>query len=89
MAAPKNMTPEQRRLRASLAASTRWSREDPKPQAERGQAGLVNKFRREVIADAAAKGETLSHAEIERRTKAKQSAHMKGLSYRRSRQQAA
>lgn len=35
------LTPEQRTLRASIAAHTRWSREDPAANAARGQAGLL------------------------------------------------
>ena len=37
--------------RASVAALSRWSREDPRANAERGQAGLRAKFLREIDAE--------------------------------------
>ena len=43
-----NLTPEQRTQRARKAALDRWSKEDPAATARRGQAGLMDKFRREA-----------------------------------------
>ncbi len=47
---PVSLTPEQRSLRASIAAITRWARENPAANAARAQAGLLERFRREVLA---------------------------------------
>ena len=72
---PSSLTPTQRSLRASIAANTRWSREDPAANAARGQAGLLARFGREAReADPAA-----SDAEISRRAEAARRAHMAGL----------
>ena len=68
------LTPEQRTMRARIAANTRWSREDPKPGAERGQRGLHARFLREVDPDG-----TLPQAERERRAEAAYRAHMARL----------
>jgi hypothetical protein len=68
------LTAAQRKLRAQLAANTRWSREDPAPTAARGQAGLLARFEREVDPDG-----TLSPQERARRTQAALRAHMKRL----------
>jgi hypothetical protein len=69
------LTKQQRTLRASKAAYTRWSREDPAASAARGQAGLLARFEREAReADPAA-----SDAEIGRRAEAARRAHMAGL----------
>jgi hypothetical protein len=57
---------------AAIAAYTRWSREDPGPNAQRGQAGLIAKFEREAReADPLA-----SDREIARRGMAGYRAHM-------------
>jgi hypothetical protein len=66
------LTREQRSIRASIAAHTRWSREDPAANAARGQAGLLARFGREVRE--AAPG--LSEAEYERRAQNAYRAHM-------------
>lgn len=66
--------PADRRAVATIAALTRWSKEDPKANAERGQAGLVAKFRRQV--DPA---NQLPEAERERRAQAAYRAHMQRL----------
>lgn len=47
---PVSLTPEQRSLRASIAAFTRWARENPAASAARALAGLLERFRREVLA---------------------------------------
>ncbi len=67
------LTPEQRRLRASVASHTRWSRSssaDAQAQATRGQAGLLARFLIEVDPDG-----SLSEAERLRRAESLQSAH--------------
>jgi hypothetical protein len=71
------LTPEQRTLRASIAAHTRWSAEDPAANAARGQAGLLAKFERE----ARAADPTLPDAEIARRAQSAYRAHMARLSF--------
>lgn len=70
-----SLTPEQRTLRARIAAHTRWSREDPASNAARGQAGLLARFGREVRE--AEPG--LSEAEYERRAASAYQAHMAAL----------
>lgn len=75
-----SLTPEQRRLRAQIAANTRWSREDSSVQARRGQAGLTAKFEREVDPDGA-----LPPAERARRVEAARRAHMQTLALKSSR----
>lgn len=65
------LTPEQRRLRAQIAANTRWAREDPTANAARGQAGLLAKFENDVDPDG-----TLDPAERTRRAEAARKAHM-------------
>jgi hypothetical protein len=72
MAAAKSLSPQQRSIRASIAAHTRWSREDPAATAARGQAGLLARFDREVRE--AEPG--LSEAEYERRAASAYKAHM-------------
>jgi hypothetical protein len=64
------MTPAQRRLRAQIAANTRWAHEDPAFNAARGQAGLTARFEREVDPDG-----VLSPAERARRVEHARKAH--------------
>jgi hypothetical protein len=78
------LTPAQRKLRAQIAANTRWSREDPAPTAARGHAGLLARFEREIDPDG-----TLSPQERARRTRAALRAHMKRLALRSSQARAA
>jgi hypothetical protein len=61
--------------RASVAALHRWSREDPKANAERGQRGLRDRFLREV--DEHEPG--LAEAERQRRADVRYRLHMKRL----------
>jgi hypothetical protein len=68
------LTPEQRSIRGAIAANARWSREDPAANAARGQAGLIEKFRREVDPDG-----TLPEAERERRAECARKAHFQRL----------
>ncbi|WFE44157.1 hypothetical protein [Verrucosispora sp. WMMD1129] len=76
------LSPEERSYRARLAALARWSREDPKVGAQRGQEGLLNKFRDQVAAEAAARGERVSGPELERRALTRRREHMARLAYR-------
>lgn len=68
------LTPGQRKLRAQIAANTRWSREHPGPTAPRGQAGLQTSFEKQVDPDG-----TLKPAERTRRAEAARKAHMQRL----------
>lgn len=63
-------------MRARIAALARWSKEDPTPTADRGQAGLLARFEREVDPDG-----TLPPAERVRRAEAARKAHMTRLAY--------
>lgn len=65
------LTPEQRSMRARIAAHARWSKEDPKPNAQRGQAGLLARFEREVDPEG-----VLPEKERRRRAKSARRAHM-------------
>lgn len=77
MAASTTLTPEQRSMRASIAACARWKREDPKPNAERGQRGLRDKFRREI----AEQHPELGPAELDRRAECAYREHMTRLQF--------
>jgi hypothetical protein len=68
------LSPKQRRLRAQIAANTRWSKEDPAANAARGQAGLQARFEKQVDPDG-----TLTPAERTRRAEAARKAHMQRL----------
>lgn len=81
VAASTTLTPAERSMRASIAALTRWSKEDPTENALRGQAGLRNKFLRQV--DQETPG--LPEPERHRRAEAAYRAHMKRLRFKRSR----
>lgn len=69
------LTPEQRSLRASIAANTRWSREDPKPALAKVRQGYRLKWINEVDPD-----RVLSEDERNRRATAAMRAHMQALS---------
>lgn len=71
------LTAAQRSLRASIAALTRWSKEDPTANATRGQAGLRAKFLAEI--DAEFPG--LAEEERHRRAEARYKAHMRRIRY--------
>jgi hypothetical protein len=78
------LTPQQRTLRARIAACERWSREDGKANAQRGQAGLRDRFRREV----AEQHPGLSAESVERRADAAYHAHMARLAFASSKARA-
>lgn len=79
------LTPAQRSLRASIAAHTRWSKEDPAANAARGQAGLLARFEREIRAA----DPTLRDAEVARRAESARQAHMARLALASSKARAA
>jgi hypothetical protein len=81
VAASKTLTDSERTLRARLAAHKRWSQEDPHPNAVRGQAGLLDRFRREIVAE---QGDVVE-PELTRRAEARRREHMTRLAFNRSR----
>lgn len=80
MAASKNLTREQRVQRARLAALTRWSRESPAATVAAGQAGLLDKFRRQVQEH----DPEVVEPELTRRAEALRRAHMVSLAFKSS-----
>jgi hypothetical protein len=78
------LTSGERTLRASQAAYMKHATHDPAFAAERGQAGLLERFRREVVEHTPG----LPEAEIERRVEARRRSHMVGLSLLASRARA-
>ena len=74
------LTPEQRSLRASIAANTRWAKEDPKAGTHKARAGFEARFEREVDPDG-----TLDPVERKRRARAAMRAHMQRLALASSR----
>lgn len=81
MAASKTLTSSERVLRARLAAHKRWSQEDPQANAVRAQAGLLDKFRREIVAE---QGD-IAEPELTRRAQARRREHMTRIAFKRSR----
>jgi hypothetical protein len=75
VAASTTLTAQQRVLRARLAAYERWANEDGKANAQRAQAGLRDRFRREV----AERYPDLTEAELDRRADSAYRAHMTRL----------
>jgi hypothetical protein len=78
-----SLTPEQRSLRARIAANTRWSRESGRPNAIRGQRGLYAKFEKQVDPEG-----RLSPVERAKRTEAAYRAHMARLALKSSKARA-
>jgi hypothetical protein len=77
VAASTTLTPQQRALRAKLAANTRWSEDgDRKGNAKRAQAGLLAKFVDQVDPD-----RVLPEDERLRRAEAARKAHMQRLAF--------
>jgi hypothetical protein len=68
-------TSAERTMRASLAAYKKHAMHDPVVAAERGQAGLLDRFRRQVLD----RDPDLPDAEVERRVECLRRSHMKGL----------
>jgi hypothetical protein len=73
------LTPAQRSMRASIAASTRWANEDPAEQGQRMRRGFLERFEREVDPEG-----QLPPAERERRARSALRAHMQRLAFRSS-----
>ena len=69
-----SLSPEQRSLRASTAAYTRWSGEDPRPAMKQVREGYVRKFENLVDPDKA-----LPEGERRRRATAAMRAEMRRL----------
>ena len=84
LAASESLSPEQRSIRASLAAHEMHARHDSREITANARAGFLAKFLREV--DAAAPG--LSEAERLRRAEHLMRAHMKRLALASSRARA-
>jgi hypothetical protein len=72
---PSGLTPKERSLRASIAANTRWSREDPRPALAEVRAGFARRFEDKVDPD-----RSLPADERARRARAAMRAHMQSLS---------
>lgn len=81
MAASTPLTPSQRTQRARIAAHKRWSQEDPHVNAKRGQAGFLDRFRREIVAE---QGD-VAEPELTRRAEARRREHMTRLAFQASR----
>lgn len=79
-----SLTPEQRSMRARIAANARWSREDPGPNTARARAGLLASFEREVDPDG-----ILAPAERARRAECARKAHMIRMAFASSRARSA
>lgn len=78
VAASKSLTPEQRVQRARIAANTRWGRDsERKANAERAQAGLLERFRRDVLEH----DPYIAEPELTERAKALRKAHMARLAF--------
>ena len=77
------LTPEQRTLRAKLAANARWSKEDPSGQTTMMRDRFDERFRRQVDPD-----NSLPSAERERRAQAARKAYFLQLALQSSRSRA-
>lgn len=78
---PLSLSPEQRRIRASLAAYTMHARHDSREITANARAGFISKFLREV--DEQAPG--LSEIERQRRAEHLLRAHMQRLALKSAR----
>lgn len=76
----KNLTPEQRSIRARIAAHARWKSENPMPNAKRGQEGLVQKFLEEIRAE----HPHLPEKELRRRAISARNEYLARLAYERT-----
>jgi hypothetical protein len=80
---PSSLSPEQRTLRASIAANTRWSREDPKLALAQVREGYRKKWLDQVDPD-----RVLPEDERNRRARAAERAHMQALALKSSKARA-
>ena len=68
MSASKTLTPEQRTLRARIAAHARWSKEDPRAATKPARDAFLARFEAEVDPDGVLpEGERLRRAESARK----------------------
>ena len=81
----RKATPEQLSMAGQVAALTRWSREDPTPQVERMVAGMLDKFRQEVLEH----DPNVVEPELTRRAECARKAHMRRLALLSSKARAA
>jgi hypothetical protein len=75
------LTPEQRVLRAKLAARARWSKHDPKAAMAHVRDGNLDKYRREILAEQP----DVTEPELSRRAHSRWCEHMTRIAYKRSR----
>src|SRR5581483_12143553 len=78
-----SLTPEQRALRARIAANTRWSKSDRKVGTVNARAAFLSRFERQVDPEG-----RLAPDERGRRARAALTAHMQALALRSSRNRA-
>lgn len=71
-----SLSAEQRRLRAQIAANTRWSKQDPKEGIKPARAAYERRFELEVDPDG-----VLPERERKRRAAAAMRAHMQRLAF--------
>lgn len=79
MSSNPSLTPEQRVLRARLAAHARWSRQDPRDGTAKARQAFLDRFEREVDPDG-----LLPPAERARRAECRRREHMTRLALRSS-----
>lgn len=77
MAAPRNMTAAERKLRAQIAANTRWANADRALESEKARARQMDRYERQVDPDG-----VLSADERARRADNARKAHMASLALR-------
>jgi len=75
------LTPEQRTMRARIAARARWSKEDPNPALARVRDGNLDKYRREILAEQPG----VTEPELSRRAHSRLCEHMTRIAFERSR----
>jgi hypothetical protein len=80
MSAGSSLTPEQRRLRASVAAHERWAHNDPVEGTKPARTAWFGKFIEQVDHD-----RKLPEAERQRRAQSAMRAHMQRMALRSSR----
>jgi hypothetical protein len=71
-----------RTLRARLGAHALHAKHDPRETTAAARRAFLSKFERQVVQDAAARGEALTDAEIERRATHARKAHFTRLALR-------
>jgi hypothetical protein len=74
-----NLTPEQRSMRARLAAQSRWAKEDPTPTVTKARAAFMARFENDVDPD-----RVLNEAERQRRAESARKAYFTRLALKSS-----